>query len=59
MPQSHILLTERGDWSDFFGSEILAKRDFFGSMKDTGIFGVTKKHSDYFGIVLFIRSNQQ
>ena len=24
--------------SDFFGSEILAQSDFFGSMKDAGIF---------------------
>ena len=34
---SHILLT--GGSSDFFGSEILAKRDFFGSRKDMGAFG--------------------
>ena len=27
-----------GGPSDFFGSEILAKSDFVGSMKDTGIF---------------------
>ena len=36
-----------GDQSDFFGSEILAKRDFFGSRKDTGIFWVMKKNSDF------------
>ena len=47
--------------SDFFGSEILAKSDFFfGSMKDAGIFldreeiqrdffGYAKKSSDFFG----------
>ena len=27
-----------GGPKDFLGSEILAKRDFFGSMKDAGIF---------------------
>ena len=35
---------------DFFGSEVLAKRDFCASMEDVGIF---------WGIVLFISSNQQ
>ena len=34
---------------DFFGSEILAKRDFFGSMNDM----------IFLGIVLFTSSNQQ
>ena len=34
---SHILMTGGGA-SDFFGSEILAQSDFFGSMKDAGIF---------------------
>ena len=35
----------RGGPSDFFGSEILAISDFFGSMKDAGIFfGLQKKH---------------
>ena len=29
--------------SDFFGSEILANNDFFGSMKDAGIFLGCKK----------------
>ena len=32
-----------GSPSDFFGSEILAKSDFFGSMKDTRIFLGRKK----------------
>ena len=32
-----------GGPSDFLGSEILAKSDFFGSMKDAGIFWVAKK----------------
>ena len=38
-PHSHILMTGGGGGpKDFFGSDILAKRDFFGSMKDAGIF---------------------
>ena len=35
-----------GGWGgprDFFGSEILAKSDFIGSMKDAGIFLGRKK----------------
>ena len=37
--------------SDFFGSEILAKSDFFWSMKDAGIFmGREKKQRDFFGL---------
>ena len=38
-PHSQILMTEGGGEgpSEFFGSEILAKSDFFGSMKDVGI----------------------
>ena len=49
----------------FLGSEILAKRDFFGSMKDTGIFlGHEKNTRQGFFlkgiiIVIFISSNQQ
>ena len=39
-----------GGFEGFFGSEILAKRDFFGSMKDAG---------NFWGIALFISSNQQ
>ena len=53
-----------GGLSNFFGSEILAKSDFFGSMKDaginrgislgcekrtTGFFGVCQKSSDFLG----------
>ena len=35
--------------SDFFGSEILAKNDFLGSMKDAGIFlGCEKKPEGIF-----------
>ena len=38
--------------SDFFGSEILAQSDFFGSMKDTGIFlGLGKKNGILLGCV--------
>ena len=36
-PHSHIFLTGGEGLMDFFGSEILAKREFFGSMK-TGNF---------------------
>ena len=37
--------------TDFFGSEILAKSDFFGSMKDAGIFlGGDKKHRGFWGL---------
>ena len=39
-----------GGPSDFFGSEILAKSDFFGSMKDAGIFlGRENKQRDFLG----------
>ena len=43
-PHSHILMMRGGGGglSDFFWSEILAKGDFFGSMKNAGIFGVVK-----------------
>ena len=45
---SHISLTRVP--SDFFGSEILAKSDFFGSMKDAWIFfWVTKKTEEFLG----------
>ena len=34
-----------------FGSEILAKSDFFGSLKDAMIFfGQEEKHRDFFGL---------
>ena len=39
-----------GDPSDFFGSEILAKSDFLGSMKDAGIFLVREKKYRFFGV---------
>ena len=45
---------------DFFGSDILAKRDFLGSMKDAGIFwGRENNRGIFLGIVFFISSNQQ
>ena len=48
-PHSHILMT--GGPNDFFGSEILAKGDFFGSMKDARIFlGCEKKTEGFFGL---------
>ena len=49
-----------GGPKDFFGSDILAKRDFFGSMKDARIFGSRENNAGIFlGIVFFISSNQQ
>ena len=41
----------RGGQSDFFGLEILAKSDFFASMKDAGIFfGLQKTQRDFLGL---------
>ena len=34
----------------FFGSDILAKTDFLGSMKDVGNFGSQKKQRDLFWV---------
>ena len=42
-----------GGSEGFFGSEILAKRDIFESMKDTGIFWVVKKTQGFFGYCTF------
>ena len=57
---SHILMTGGGGPNDFFGSDILAKRDFFGSMKDAGIFlGRENNRGIFLGIVFFISSNQK
>ena len=40
-----------GGLREFFGSEILAKSDFFGSIKDAGIFlGHEKKQRDFLGL---------
>ena len=45
------LMTEGGGGpSDFFGSEILAKSDFFGSMKDVEIFLGRQKKQGFFGL---------
>ena len=52
-PHSHILMMGGGGGSpsDYFGSEILAKSDFFQSMKDAGIFlGRRRKQRDFFGL---------
>ena len=53
-PHSHVLMTEGGGGggpSDIFGSEILAKGDLFGSMKDAGIFlGREKRTKGFFGV---------
>ena len=49
-----------GGPKDFFGSDILAKRNFFGSMKDARIFlGRGNNTGIFLGIVFFISSNQQ
>ena len=59
-PHSHILMTGGGGSEGFFGSDILAKRDFFGSMKDARIFlGRENNTGIFWGIVFFISSNQQ
>ena len=50
---SHILMTGGGP-KDSFGSDILAKRDFFGSMKDAGIFlGRENKRGIFLGYCIF------
>ena len=43
-PHSHILMTGGEGSEGFFGSDILAKRDFFGSRK---------RHRDFFGYCIF------
>ena len=44
-------MTGRGGGpSDFFGSKILAKSDFLGSMKDAGIFLGREKKQGYFWV---------
>ena len=43
-----------GGPKDFFGSDILAKRDFFGSMKDAGIFlGRENNRGIFWGYCIF------
>ena len=61
-PHSHILMMGggRGGPKDLFGSDILAKRDFLGSIKDAGIFWGRENNTGIFlGTVFFISSNQQ
>ena len=49
-----------GGPKDFFGPDILAKRDLFGSMKDAGIFlGLENNRGIFLGTVFFISSNQK
>ena len=58
-PHSHILLTGKGGGPRVsFGSEILAKRDFFGSMNDMAIFlGHENLNTGIFwGIILYFSS---
>ena len=57
-PHSHIILMMEGCPKDFCGSEILAKRDFLGSMKDAGIFMGLEKHMQGFSWVLYYSSAQ-
>ena len=45
---THIFGGGGGVPIDFFGSEILAKSDFLGSMKDAGIFLGREKKTDGF-----------
>ena len=49
---SHIL-TDGGMSEGFFWSGILAKRDFFGSMNDMGIFLGHEKNTGIFWVVYF------
>ena len=52
-PHSHILMTGGeggGGSSDFFGSEILAQRDFLGLCKTTEFFWVAKRKQGFFGV---------
>ena len=43
---------------DLFWSEILAKRDFWGSMNTLGLFWVAENTGIFLGIVFSINSNQ-
>ena len=49
-PLTFLMMGGGGGLSDFFGSEILAKSVFFGSMKDAGIFLGCKKKRDFYGL---------
>ena len=56
---SHILLMGGGP-RIFFGFDILAERDFFGSMKDAMIFlGCKRTTGIFFEYCVFITSDQQ
>ena len=57
---THIFTNGGGGVEEILGSEILAKRDFLGSMKNAGIFLAREKENTKIlgGIVLFISSNQ-
>ena len=46
---SILMMAGGGGQSEFFGSKILAKSDFFGSMKDARIFLGYKKTRPIFG----------
>ena len=49
--QTLTYFNDGGSPSDIFGSEILAKGDFFGSMKDAGIFlGREKRTKGFFWV---------
>ena len=49
-----------GGPKDFFGSDILAKRDFLGSIKDAGNFlGRKNNRGIFLGIVFLISSNKK
>ena len=59
-PHSHILMRRGGVPKDVFRSDILAKRDFFGSMKDAGIsLGRENNTGIFSGIVFYVSSNQK
>ena len=55
-PHSDILLMVEGS-RDFFASEILAKRDFLGSMNDGSIFLGCEIHREFFGYWTFHQLN--
>ena len=42
-----------GGAKDFFGSDILAKRDFLGLWKTMAFFGSRKQHRDFLGYCIF------
>ena len=59
-PGAPLTYFNDGGSEGFFGSDILAKRNFFGSMKDAGIFlGGENNRGIFLSIVFFISSNQK